>query len=231
MYELKDWYLECIWDRQDPSSARVKARGIVNGHRKLPDGHHICTSRAVHLRLDRPKCRLIMDTRSGSCYELLFSEIDADYAGLTRHAVRQMGVASDWLREAERMAEIKEQERREMADRELEDEEILLLLYGVSVYRAYYKRNGEISLLEQLSMGRHRCVTDKAHVQFHFFRNDTLDVISWSDGLRKVKMYNAGYANVSVRGGIRPLCCRPGELLSIRKDWFVDMGLAADPMW
>ncbi len=231
MYELKDWYLDLEWDRLDPASGHVKARGMVNGHHKLPDGHHICTSKAVHLRLDRPKHRLIMDTRSGSCYELLFSEIDADYAGVTGRAVRQMGVASDWLKEAARMAEMKEKERREMADRELEDEEILLLLYGVSVHRAYYKRNGEITLPEQLSMGRHRYITDRANVQLRFFRNESLDIFFWSDGLRKVKMYNMGYANVPIRGGMKPLCCRPGEILTVGQDWFVDMGLAADPMW
>lgn len=231
MYELKDWYLECKWVRQDPASGYVKARGMVNGHHKLLDGHHICTSRAVHLCLDRPKHRLIMDTRSGSCYELLFSEIDADCVGATGHAVRQMGVASDWLKEAVCMAEIKDQERLEMAERELEDEEILLLLYGVSVHRAYYKRDGVISLLEQISMGRHRCITDRENVQLRFFRNESMDIFSWSDGLRKVKMYNAGYVNVPIRGGMKPLCCKPGEMLAVGQDWFVDMGLAADPMW
>ncbi|MCD7866203.1 MAG: hypothetical protein LUG54_09435 [Clostridiales bacterium] len=55
------------------------------------------------------------------------------------------------------------------ADRELEEDEILLLLYGVSVHRAYYKRNGEISLSEQISMGRHCCITDRENVQFRFF--------------------------------------------------------------
>ena len=108
MYQLRKWSLDDGRDKliglpdgvpfyvEIPEDQRhIFARGNVSGHPRFAENTRIHTSPFMKFEVDEEKSRFLMETRSGSQYELKFADADVTVFEYTENFLRKLDVSED----------------------------------------------------------------------------------------------------------------------------------------
>lgn len=204
-------------------------RGIVSGHPKLAEGMDITTSPVK--MMERQDNNLIARTESGTLYYLKLSDMNMeDYVIKdTKTALKSFGFDESIISEAEMLIKQRDTKWLKAADRIIGNNELLLIMYGTSTMKAYFKSNNKVELCNvgvHLGMFQDSVLIrlfDK--VDFRYFPNIPCEVYHWSDGLIDVKIKNAGTEDIVFGKLHKRLCIKKDEIKSLDKNIFANEGL------
>lgn len=145
MYRLSNWGFAEFWDGKD-----VYGFGVVTGHKRFADGTFISTSKVEMLLVKED--RLLMQTYSGSMYELVFEDMNPHRAEVTKAALQKVKspdkekIGEELYARCLKLSEEKEQKRRaELAKK--------ITRGGNTVMKPYYWSEGLKALVVE-NIGR-----------------------------------------------------------------------------
>ena len=230
MYKLNNWYFV------DYGHGEVVAQGVVEGHKRLEDGTTIHTS-LVEMVLVKED-RLLMETYSGSHYELLFEAINPNCIEQTKQALAlvkspdKAKISDALFEQCLKCWEIKEQQRKEIMEKELKPGELYVFTSGVHIQNAYFKKqNGgvaSVEVSEHIGMFQDSVLLIvPGEVDFRFFPkgwNTVMEPYHWSDGLETVIIENIG-KNIEFKGTKHCISCEKGTIVRIDKSEYQGEGL------
>ena len=246
MYQLENWRLD-IGSRFRPvgwisgapivtevpvNPEHIHAWGDVSGHPRFTDGTDIHTSRIVKFEMDEAEERFLMDTRSGSHYELKFGEVNVDAFEKTVSYLQQLGASEEVIdrcrilsreRDIQRRREKEEiaERRRQEAETKLGEGELYLVITEWNRY-AYYKESAstvrEIPVRVHVgTFGDSYLVLD-GKVDFRFFQNwDTIRSYSMN-GIGAIWLKNECEDELRFEAGENIVSCKPKEATLVSDD-------------
>lgn len=217
MVKLTQWYLT----EYEPETSYL-AHGFVYNHYRLSDGSHIHTSSIERIVFDSVNNRLLMDTYSGSHYELLLADIDFTNFDKTRAYLQKFNISTlseDKCRKLQEKAEVALLSKVQGI---LNPNE--LYLGGIS-RRAFFKNAKgtlrEIPIIDHLGMFRDSVlVTDreKNEVSFCYFpKINGIQPYFWSDGLDAVVIDNDSSNDIEFQGFNGMFICKAGMVTRIKR--------------
>lgn len=231
MIKLTQWYLTEHLLKDTKEKCYV-AHGVVSGHPKLADGDFINTSIIEEIRLDSSNNCLIMLTHSKNEYMLLLADIDFDGFEKTRDYLEEFNVPTLSLRKCLKLHHEAEEDILSKVENVLQNNELYLQFYGVFAQKAFFKNDAgeirEIRVTPHIGMFQDSyLITDfeRGEVDFRYF--DSLNGIEpyhWSDGLKALRIDNAGQENITFLSGDN-LVCKSGEITLIESSQFGGEGL------
>lgn len=89
MFQLKNWYIEKL------QNGRIVGFGNCYENPKFPPGYYVHTSVVLEIRTDENGRGFMLLTRSGSCYETEFAEINPVLIERTVEALRSLDIHLD----------------------------------------------------------------------------------------------------------------------------------------
>lgn len=109
MYQLKKWSLDDGRDRfvgllsdgvlffvEIPADLRhIFARGNVSGHPRFEENTRIHTSCLMKFEVNEDESGFLMETNSGSHYELKFEDADINKFEYTKNCLRKLGISEE----------------------------------------------------------------------------------------------------------------------------------------
>ena len=236
MLTLKDWCL------QEYADGVLIAHGNVWGHYRLADGDSIHTSRIVKIYLLEENM-YVLETFSGSMYELYESEMAEKYAQETRDILAKVELHTDALL-AEKLKSAREDfdKRREVRENILKNaedyvranvnnQELYLVQEGMHVLKALFKHEDKISEIpERVHVGMFQdsvLIIDwrEGNVDFRFFPNAKMEPYQWSDGLEKIHIHNIGQSDFFFSGTGEDILCKKDAITTISNEVYRGEGL------
>ena len=219
--KLREWYLS-KWENSDISIAW----GIVSGHHRLMDGHHIHTSKIERLELKEDEKRLMMYTHSGSIYCLDWQDIHLGQVESTQVILKEFRISTDFLSACVELVKKAEEKTLAQADSILKNGE-LLLTFG---YEQAFFKNSE-GIVRKIDISVHVgmfqdsvLVTDweNHEVDFRYFPSGLFGIriepYHWSDGLEAVLIDNQTREEIDFIGSEKGTQCKVGEITRIKKE-------------
>lgn len=229
MYKLTNWYFMKY-------AEGVIAEGVVEGHRRLEDGTFIHTS-LIEMVLVKED-RLLMETYSGSHYELLFEEIDPKMRERSLEALLQVKspdkakITEELFDLCVKLWEEKEARQQKKLEEILQPGELYMFTSGVHVQSAYFKKQDGTVI--PVGCGVHVGTFQDSvllralgEVDFRFFPmewNTVMEPYHWSDGLDAVIIENVGNPFQFV-GTDRRITCERGTTNRIERKEYRGEGL------
>ena len=134
MINLIDWYIK-EYKRKDNDEKYYLIWGRVSGHYRLKEGTYIHTSIIKRIKSDSDKNRFLIDTESGSCYELLLSYIDFENIEETKECLERFNLPTLFLDKCKKLSEEKLSEIASF----LENGELYLEFIGIYVIQAFFR--------------------------------------------------------------------------------------------
>ena len=230
MYKLKGWsFIEC-------QGEGVIAEGVVEGHRRLEDGTYIHTS-LIEMVLVKED-RLLMETYSGSHYELLLEEMDPECRTRSLYALQQVKspdkakITEELFDLCIKLHEEKGLRQQEVMKNTLQSGELYIFTSGLHIQNAYFKcPDSTVVPVEcRVHSGMFQdsvLLSYPGAVDFRFFPkgwNTVMEPYHWSDGLNTVILDNVGNP-FEFKGTDRSISCERGTVTRIEKTEYRGEGL------
>ena len=199
MYRLSNWGFAEFWDGKD-----VYGFGVVTRHKRFADGTFISTSKVEMLLVKED--RLLMQTYSGSMYELVFEDMDPHRAEVTKAALQKVKspdkgkIGEELYARCLKLSEEMEQKRRAELTKGIAPGELYLQTSGLHIQHAYFKKeDGRLIPLEcQVHSGMYAdsiLLIETGVVDFRFLPRGGDTVMKpyyWSEGLKALVVENIG---------------------------------------
>lgn len=216
MAKLKDWHIA--------KGNHYHLMGFVNGHHRMPDDTYVTTSAIQDICVEG-EC-LFVKTKSGTLYEMELVEIREDKFALdsTIAALKEFEISNAVVELIQKEAKKKEEEKMQSADQVLENQELLLVMFGGTVTDAYFKSDYRVEKCGvDLHVGMFQdsiLITLPGKVDFRYFPNLwSCRVYSWSDGLKQVKIKNDGSEDVVFSNDDCEQRVKPGEIKVLDREF------------
>lgn len=248
MYQLKKWSLDDGRHKliglpggvpfyvEIPEDQRhIFARGNVSGHSGFVENTRIHTGPLMKFEVNEEESRFLMETRSGSQYELKFADADVTIFEYTENFLRKLNVSEELTgrcRELSKKQCRKEEEElvhRHMqeADTILEGEE-LYLIFAKDAQYAYYRKNKEEQVKEAEIFVRRDMVRNKngwspttfvdsydifeIGCEFKIYQGDIITVKPYRiEYIQKIWLKNERSCDVVFQSSDEVFLCKAGE--------------------
>lgn len=227
MLTLKNWYVD----------AGMQAHGIVYGHYRLGDGQFIHTSWIMKVyRLEGEEPGYVLETMSGSLYQLWEKEMEPERKEKTLEALAQEEISvDDSLTERLKAVEEDFLQRKRSRDEvfetaqiyakeQMENNELYLLMEHGMTRKALHKYENEIyEVTPQVHTGMFQDSVlimdlERGKLDFRYFPNATIECYCWSGELKKVHIYNLGKQDFKYGTWENGVICKHGEVTVIEKE-------------
>lgn len=234
MYILKNWYLKECFDGE------IYANGTVLGHHRLEDGEFIHTSKIENIYLCGDS-EYVIETHSGSLYQLLTNEINAEMIEETKEKLGQLEILDGAIMK-EKLDKVKEALEKKQklvgaaentAKDNMDEEGLYLIMEHMHVVKAILKKDTDFREMHaSVHVGMFQnsvLITDcmEGEVDFRYFPNHMMEPYHWSDGLNCVYIHNIGNRSIIFKGTRPNIECKPFEVRKIRKDEYRGEGLVS----
>lgn len=232
MYILKKWSLKESFD------GSIYANGTVFGHHRLVDGEYIHTSEIEKVYICDGQ-GYIVETHSGSLYQLLTEEMNTELTEETKEKLSQFKILDgaamkEKLDEVEEALEKKQRlvgEAENTAKDNMDEDGLYLIMEYMHVVKAILKKDAvfrEIHASVHVGMFQDSVlITDwmEGEVDFRYFPNHMMEPYQWSDGLNCIYIHNIGNSSIVFKGTRQKIECKASEVTKIKKDEYRGEGL------
>lgn len=228
MLTLKNW---CLGETLD---GRVYANGTVFGHYRLQDGAFIHTSaiEKVYLCGDG---EYVVETHSGSLYQLFGKEMDPVHAEITKERMKTPenldgAEIQQKLTAANKAFEEKRANREKIigapentAKENMDEDGLYLIMEHMNVVKAILKKGADFRELHasvHVGMFQDSVLIrdlEKREVDFRYFPNYYMEPYHWSDGLNCIYIHNIGSRSIVFKGTSRNIECKGTGVTKIEK--------------
>jgi len=199
MYRLSNWGFAKFWDGKD-----IYGFGVVTGHKRFADGTFISTSKVEMLLVKED--RLLMQTYSGSMYELVFEDMNLHRLEKTKEALPKIKspdkekIGEELFDRCLKLSEEKELKRQEGIAKRIAPGDLYLQTSELYIQHAYFKKeDGTLIPLDyQVHSGIYAdsiLLIETGVVDFRFLPRggDTImKPYSWSEGMKALVVENIG---------------------------------------
>lgn len=208
MISIIDWHLEPHINDE----TFYIILGYVFGHPKILDGTYIHSSIVRTVKLSDKGGRLLVHTKSGNDYELAFADLDLEHIENIQASLKDFDVPVFCVEKCQKIKELSEAKMTAKVDKIVEPNELYLLIGETlkipvrsqgMVQDSYYDSNLLFGIGADF-----RC----------FYYERGIKPYYWSDGLKSIKIENAGINDFSFYAGTEILC-KKGEITTIKYEY------------
>ena len=244
MLTLKGWYLA------ETVEGTICAIGSVFGHYRIPMGEQIYTSDIEKIYL-RKEGSYVIETHSGSLYQLEEEDFMWDYAENTKRLLKTMEMQHDDnlqerldrsdedFRRRKELWDNQVKEAEEWADKHMKDNELYLVVEGTKVLKAIFKyRNISREVKPYIHVGTHQdsvllrySEEGEEVLDFRYFPRGTIEPYEWTENLKSVYICNIGRNQVFFEAVNGMICCQSEQVTKIKRKVYKDVYSDCPDFW